>query len=156
MEQEIWKPINGMNGRYHVSNLGRVKSTNRPPLKPLIDKDGYLFVSITIVNRENRSVKIHRLVCEHFVSDVFPSGYHICHRDGTRDNNRWDNLYVGTHVTNVLDRYAQKRTKLTPEQIRDIRKNNGETQQSLADRYGVKQGTISRIKSRKRAAFISE
>ena len=40
------------------------------------------------------------------------------------------------------------RIKLTPEKIRNIYKrlDNGETQQSIANRYGVSRGHISKIK----------
>lgn len=40
---EIWKDIEGTNGKYMVSNLGRVKNTKRGNfLKPRPKRDGYV------------------------------------------------------------------------------------------------------------------
>lgn len=163
--EEIWKDIKGFDGRYQVSDKGRVKSVRRrigygigyvvPEriLLPNKDKDGYLIVSITKKARKNLSLRIHWLVVTHFITSILPSDYHICHKDDDITNNRSDNLYVGNAVTNALDKYRHGRTKLSIEQVHEIREST-ELHRVLADRYGVRQSYISRIKSGKRATTI--
>lgn len=64
---EIWKVIEGYNGRYQISSYGRVKSFYRGEwiiMKPRKDKDGYLIVDL--FNDTRKTVKVHRLVCGYF------------------------------------------------------------------------------------------
>lgn len=64
---EIWKDIEGTNGKYMVSNLGRVKNTKRGNfLKPRPKSDGYVGVHYYVNNKECNKT-IHRLVAEHFL-----------------------------------------------------------------------------------------
>lgn len=55
--EEIWKDIQGYEGLYQVSNLGRVKSLGRSGkgcsledrvLKPMINDDGYELVNLKV------------------------------------------------------------------------------------------------------------
>lgn len=75
MINETWKPIAGFEGRYEVSDLGRVRSLDRVGerngrparfkgrvLKPGLDGDGYQHVSLGAGNIR----KIHRLVAQAF------------------------------------------------------------------------------------------
>lgn len=103
MEKEEWKDICGFEGHYQISNLGRVKSVERKVkhyygerivseriLVPLIDKDGYLNVSLSRGNKVKKG-KIHRLVAQAFIPnpDNLPQ---INHKDECKTNNRVDNL----------------------------------------------------------------
>ena len=69
---EIYKDIKGYEGKYQVSNLGNVKSlhynnTNKEKLlKPVLHKDGYLFVSLG----HGITKAIHRLVAETFIPNL--------------------------------------------------------------------------------------
>src|SRR4051794_19843272 len=75
LEGEIWKPVNGYETLYHVSNMGRVKCLqkhgNRKEriLKPWNDQ--YLKVCLW-KNAIQKRHRIHRLVAEHFI--VKPTG----------------------------------------------------------------------------------
>lgn len=102
--QEIWKPIKGYEGLYEVSNLGRVKSIQRPSLyrgkytriikerilKPNLKKEGYLDVHLRDRGRDH-FFKIHRLVAIAFIPnpDNLPQINHI---DENKLNNRVENL----------------------------------------------------------------
>ena len=102
---EIWKEITGYEGRYMVSNLGRIKSLSRSYrtgqhhvkivlndsiMKPKVRKDGYKLVSL----RKDGVVKdayVHRLVANAFIENSM--GYRIInHKDENPSNNAVENL----------------------------------------------------------------
>ena len=104
MKGEIWKDIEGYEGLYQVSNMGRVKSLERT----VWDKGGFYKTvaerilkvgkggkgySQVILCKEGKgkSYKIHRLVASAFCEN--PSGYNeVNHKDENKENNRADNL----------------------------------------------------------------
>ena len=77
---EIWIPVKGYELQYEVSNMGRIKilpkqvkcsfGSNRINSEKIslgsLDKEGYRQFSL-IKNREEKKVKIHRLVAYHFL-----------------------------------------------------------------------------------------
>ena len=77
MEQnEIWKDIEGYEGLYQVSNLGRVKSLERIDrhnhlvkeriLKPKIEPNGYFRVDLCKEGKV-KTLSVHRLVAQTFI-----------------------------------------------------------------------------------------
>lgn len=110
--EEIWKDINGFEGMYQISNLGRVKSIERT----VIDKNnnikyikehimsssnngnGYLSV---MLYKDNKGVRklIHRLVAQAFIPNPqnLPEVNHI---DENRGNNVVTNLEWIDYLTN--------------------------------------------------------
>ena len=118
METEAWKPVLGFEGCYEVSNLGRVRSTNRVikrvvrqgvlsinrkgrVLKPQPDGDGYLKVSLGRLNQR----RIGRLVAEAFIPnpDRLPE---VDHRDTNKQNNTAINLRWCTKSMNAAYRHS--------------------------------------------------
>lgn len=102
---EIWKDIAGWEGRYKVSNLGRVLSYNRPNghkdaiVVPHPNEKGYLMVHL-YRKPVSKTVKVHKLVAEAFI----PNPAHlpeVNHIDGDKSNNRVDNLEWMTRKANV-------------------------------------------------------
>ena len=102
--EEVWKDVEGYEGFYQVSNLGRVKSLGRiivtrygktqtiyeRVLKIKIHKFGYLEVSLHS-NGKSKTYKVHRLVAEAFIPN--PDGLlEVNHIDENKSNNRVDNL----------------------------------------------------------------
>ena len=80
---EIWKDINGYNGKYQISNLGRIRDTNYRNTnkikirKILINNWGYQYVRIT----ENGKIIhyfIHKLVYETFIGKI-PDNMQVNH-----------------------------------------------------------------------------
>jgi hypothetical protein len=118
MNAEVWKDIEGYEGIYQVSNLGRVKSLPRKLwngscffvskekiLKAGIDNVGYPTVSLHGKDKRAKSLRVHRLVAKAFIPN--PNNYHVVnHIDGGRTNNHVDNLEWCTHKHNI--RYAVK------------------------------------------------
>ena len=105
--QEIWKEIEGTNGVYEVSNLGRVKSkkyrnsSREAILKTQVLSIGYPAVKMTIHGvRQTRLV--HRLLAEAFLPKPTHNGkLEVNHIDGDKTNNRIDNLEWVTSSRNT-------------------------------------------------------
>lgn len=123
MEQEQWKPIEGTNGGYEVSNLGHVRTNGkRPGLLTLTkQKSGYRYVMIEIGGKScNR--RVHRLVAQHFLPN--PDNLkEVNHKDGNKDNNRADNLEWCTRSHNVkhsFDTGLKKPHRWTSEERKQI------------------------------------
>lgn len=102
MTEEIWKDIEGYEGKYQVSNLGRVKSLSNNKtkkekiLKPRKDKDGYLLVTLC-KNGKNKTYKVHRLVVENFMGKPLDKDYYsVNHIDEGKSNNKLENLQYCT------------------------------------------------------------
>lgn len=66
------------------------------------DPDGYLKVRLSRAGRRVRKA-VHHLVCRAFHGEPSP-GLEVRHLDGTRRNNRPDNLCWGTRSENAFDR----------------------------------------------------
>lgn len=106
---EIWKDIKGFEGRYQISNLGRVKSFVRYKegriLKPGYthpNPQQYMYVGLCIAGgkADMKNYYIHRLVAEYFCDN--PNNYNeVNHIDGNTFNNISDNLEWCTHQQNM-------------------------------------------------------
>ena len=120
MKGEIWKDIEGYEGLYQVSNMGRVKSVERTvrngrgyrivPEKikePYDNGHGYLLVALyKDGNREQPLV--HRLVATAFLEnpDNLPE---VNHKDENKYNNCMDNLeYCSRLYNNTYNGRAKK------------------------------------------------
>lgn len=110
MEQERWLPVPGWEGLYEVSDLGRVRSLDRPNglrgrVRVLsVGSHGYLDVGLCD-GGVRRTRLVHRLVLEAFVGPC-PEGQEACHADSDRTNNRLSNLRWDTTKANAADRVA--------------------------------------------------
>jgi predicted secreted protein len=89
-----------------------------------------------------------------------PKGLQCCHNDGNPWNNKLENLRWDTAQSNQRDRAKHGTSnrgercasaKLTETQVAAIRAD-ARLQREIAADYGVKENTISRIKSGKRWA----
>ena len=113
MDAEIWKSIDGYDGKYQVSNLGRVKSvfttyvTNNGLrkkyrdviLKPMVQKNGYLYVCLWSENKKKNCL-IHRLVAQAFVPNPYQHP-EVNHKDEDKNNNSAVNLEWCEHIYNM-------------------------------------------------------
>jgi hypothetical protein len=125
MMEEIWKDIEGYEGRYQVSNLGRVRSLDRVcimknGLKRLqkgrimaffIGHDGYHIVKLC-----SKSLKVgyrvHRLVAMAFIEN--PNNLPIInHKDENKINNCVDNLEWCNHEYNACYGSTPQRLSIT-------------------------------------------
>lgn len=123
---EIWKDIEGYEGLYQVSNLGRVRSLERfnvnsgvyqnrvRVLKQSHNRRGYK--TVTLIKRKARkTVTVHRLVAKAFLENpkMLPQ---VNHKDENKENNavgnlEWcDNRYNYSYGTRV-ERVTKKLQK---------------------------------------------
>lgn len=107
---ELFKPIEGHDGKYMISTSGTVISLHYGKIKirkPRKDKDSYLQITLVDKSRKSgiRTYQVHRLVAQTFLPDFDPN-LEIDHIDGYRWNNQIDNLQQLNHRDNI-----KKRTK---------------------------------------------
>lgn len=161
-DNEIWKNIPEFEGKYQISNMGRVKSLQRiighkngylkkeMIIKQHLNNSGYKHVALSINKSKKKTFKIHKLVTICFISNVLPNGFEICHKDGDKHNNIVDNLYIGDHKSNTIDKYIQGRTKLSIDDVKNIIELSKTTRQcDLATKYNVSRSYINDIVNRK-------
>lgn len=114
---EEWRAIPGFEGRYEISDQGRVRSLDRivrrfqygkwadQPvrgrlLKQSRAKSGHM---VLMLGRRSGIVLVHRLVLEAF-SGPPPPGCECCHNNGDSTDNRIKNLRWDTRSGNNFDR----------------------------------------------------
>lgn len=100
---EQWRDIDGYDGMYQVSDLGRVRSLKYGKvrvLRPGKTKYGYLRVDLYRNGKHNHSF-VHRLVAQAFIENDDDSKTVINHIDECKQNNRVDNLEYCTQQYNV-------------------------------------------------------
>ena len=153
---EEWRPIPGYEGRYEVSDFGRVRSFyRRPRILAGSKQDGYILVALCR-DGTRRTCGVHRIVLFAFVGPP-PPKHECAHWDGDPSNNRLGNLRWATKKDNIVDsRRLMERplgskmpaAKLTEQDIPKIR-GDGQQMRQIADEYGVSLNTISQIKMNK-------
>ena len=131
MKGEIWKDIEGFEGYYQVSNMGRVKSLERTVcngrgyykiperiLKPKKNRGGYLQVHFYKDGKE-KFYSVHRLVATAFCEN--PEGYtDVNHKDENKQNNCMENLeWCSRLYNNTYNGRAKKIGKKVAEKLRN-------------------------------------
>jgi len=102
--EEEWRPIVGYDGKYEVSDLGRVKGLKRGKiLKPSPDKYGYL--QVNLCNNDVKTCFVHRLVLQTF--QPTEEELDCDHVNFIKNDNRLVNLRWAT--TSQNSRYQPKR-----------------------------------------------
>lgn len=88
---EIWKDIIGYNGKYQISNTGKVRSTNYnntgkiKELKLKLNKYGYYEVKLSKHNK-TKDYMVGRLVAQHFIANPNFKNK-VIHLKDVKDNN---------------------------------------------------------------------
>lgn len=123
MPEEIWRDIKGYEGKYQVSNFGRVKSlcrtvryknrygkisiakvngkTKNMTMNSNGWREGKGYLSVMLYkNNKGRRHNVHRLVAEAFIPNLHNLSQ-VNHIDGDKTNNRVDNLEWCTQSENM-------------------------------------------------------
>lgn len=134
-------------------------------LKHSLSHNGYCRVNLQ-KNGRSYGCSISRLVLETFVGPC-PKGMEGCHNDGDKSNNSPGNLRWDTHSNNIKDAFkhgtkcqkgaCNNASKLCTKQVNAIRElvTIGQfNQREIAEFFGVRQCTISRLVTNKRWKHI--
>lgn len=75
-----------------------------------LNSHGYPSVRVTFPGGRRKRLLVHTLVAEYHLPPRPSASHEVCHIDGSRTNNRMDNLRWGTRKDNAADREAHGRT----------------------------------------------
>lgn len=116
-----------------------------------------------VLRRGGRNHLVHRVALFDFMG-IKASNLHVLHKCDNPGCVNPEHLYLGTHARNMADMKTRRRakagpgqgsgesnpaSKLTAEQVLEIRRRTGEPQRRLAREFGVIQQTISDIQRRR-------
>ena len=158
MTKEEWRPIEGYEGLYEVSNFGQVRSLIKGKLlKPTESFNGYYVVNLYL-EKKPTTHNVHRLVAVTFLGQP-PEGHVVCHGSKGQQCNEVTNLSWGTREKNNgfdklrdgTDNRGEKngQTKLTEKQVRVIRRlieSKSMTLKEIGEVFGAARTSISNIK----------
>ena len=105
-DEETWMFINeeGIEqGRYQISNFGRIMSYGQIVQTNVVNSRGYLTVNLHTIygQHKRRSYTIHRLVAKYFVPGYTEETTDVNHINGIKTNNHYRNLEWVTHKENM-------------------------------------------------------
>lgn len=106
---EEWRDVKDYQGKYQVSNLGRIKSLNYNKTKKekiLIEVENGKGYKTVLLSKNGKKIRfyVHRLVYTAFVG-VITDGYQIDHINNNKTDNRLQNLQLLTSSENNKKRY---------------------------------------------------
>ena len=162
MSREIWKDVPGYDGDYQASNHGNVKSFKykEPKLLSLPQgPNGYRRICLSHKNA-TKCLLVHRIILLTFIGAPANSRFQGSHLDGSRTNNRLENLTWESSKDNVSRKREHgtagigeknPKAKLTDKKIIAIRflLSIGLKEMALAEMFRISNASIYYIKSNK-------
>jgi DNA-binding CsgD family transcriptional regulator len=164
---EQWREIPGSDGRYEVSDHGRVRSwygkggRRDAPVynKPYLSNVGYVTYRLNLEYGKPKNYSVHRLVMLAFVG---PSELTVNHKNGDKADNRLCNLEYMTHGDNIRHSYAALgrqnargehagAARLTDAQVEWLRRlsQEGRSNRELIEIFNISANHVSMLKHHK-------
>lgn len=146
---EVWKDIEGFDGEYQVSNMGRVRRVYTKILKaevrPVYPHSNY---ALSRVSLKGRKFAVHRLVAQAFIPNP-ESKPQVNHIDNDPQNNKAENLEWVTAKENTKHALINgfRKMKVPYEEYDHVCDEylKGRTMDSIAKDYGVHASRISEV-----------
>lgn len=147
--QEIWKDIEGYEGKYQISNFGRARILKELVLQT--NRDGYVTINLN-KNGKGKRVTVHRLVAKHFISNPENKDC-VNHKDCNRTNNNVNNLEWCTYKENTQYSIKYGNSKDLIKRLESLR----EKQKKIVNQYSLNGEFLNQFKSLAEAAqFIGK
>ena len=176
---EIWKAVEGYEGRLEVSNLGRVRTlpsvrigTRNGVPHPQRKKGGIIRSHVLNAGYpvvapkfgpSRKKMTVHRLVAKAFVPGYF-EGATVNHKDGVKTNNRADNLEWVTLAENTAHQWEtglvnirgerHPSAKLSDADVVAIKSRPGDSPTVLAREFGVSTSMIYKIRQGRKKGWM--
>lgn len=160
MNNEVWKDIEGYEGKYKVSSLGKVKSLERYTsdtigrkrkikekfLEPTKNIYGYYRVVLSKHGKQ-KGYRVHRLVAKMFIENPqnLPQVNHI---NGKKTDNRVENLEWITNRDNVIHAYKnglKKVIRIPKKELEELYEVKKMPIKKISKIEKVSQGTIRKL-----------
>lgn len=134
-----------------VFNLDYSGSGEKKEIRQYLSSSGYYMVGIP--DGRSKSMYVHRLVATLYVDNPHGNKY-VCHKDSSKNNNCFENLYWGTAKENSMDasmmgrHIGNKNPIITESLIKDIRDTYvpGEMgYKKLVKKFGISRTSIMYI-----------
>lgn len=145
--REQWKQSDFADGRYIISNLGRIINTTTGGfVKPMINNSGYYKLSNSFTKT---NCYVHREVAKLFIGEI-PEGFIVNHKDGNKLNNSVYNLEIISQSDNrnhALQILRHGRIKLYDTDKDNILKlyNSGVKIVRIAELYNVSRSAMGKF-----------
>ena len=176
--EEEWRPIEGYDGAYEVSNYGNIRSLDRyisgafdskrfikgVEIKSCLTGNGYLGFNL-VKDGKSKTSKVHRVVANAFIENEHNKP-EVNHKDGNKHNNNVSNLEWVTVGENQSHAYKiglrdgkgmkNPSAKLNDRTVLNILKalSKGVTAKKIAKALCVSESTIGRIKKGQKWSHI--
>lgn len=155
LTNERWKDIDGYDGAYQVSDIGRVRSKKYgrwKVLKGRKDKDGYVQVGLR-KDGKLKLVRVHRIVAQAFIPNNDEEKNEINHINELKSDNRASNLeWCDRRYNNTYNdlRYRQHHPQPKRSKAKDLYDPNLTYKQNLetfrANGIYCSKNTVSRLR----------
>lgn len=159
MSSEVWKPIEGYESFYKISNFGNIYSFRaKRNIVGDTDRFGYKRVSL-FKNKSKKRFRVHRLVAMHFLEKLDSyMNLVINHLDCNPRNNNVLNLEWTTVQKNTIHALMNNRLTIPKGELngqsilleKDVVKilemwNNGMSQKEIGKVFGVTRSAIAHV-----------
>jgi hypothetical protein len=149
IDDEIWKDVANSNGKYQVSNYGRVRSFAYDSENPRVMKQCIInnFNAVSLkINMKSTTIYTHKLVAAAWLEKPDENSKHVIHLDYNVRNNHVANLKYATHEDVVLHQREREKDPNRKKQINNSKLNEKDVAilKSMIER-GVPNVTIAKL-----------